>query len=80
MSRQRKPQQKLSLQAVVQANSGTFPGIELAELLEKFARFVRKSTYTGELEVTGTFLDASGGVVWDHEGNADGTSKTAEEG
>ena len=80
MSNQRKPQQRLKLVATVPASSGTFPGVELAELLEKFARFVRKSTYTGELEMTGTFLDMSGGVVWDHEGNADGTSRSSEEG
>lgn len=73
-------QQKIKLRAVVKASSGTFPGVELADLLEKYARFVRKSTYTGELELTGTFLDASGGVVWDYEGNVDGTSNSTEEG
>jgi hypothetical protein len=75
MQKQRKPQQRLKLVATVQASDGTFPGVELAELLEKFARFVRKSTYTGELELSGTFLDMSGGVVWDHDGNAETRGK-----
>jgi hypothetical protein len=75
MQQQRKPQQRLKLVATVQASNGPFPGVELAELLEKFARFVRKSTYTGELELSGTFLDMSGGVVWDHDGNAETRGK-----
>jgi hypothetical protein len=80
MQKQRKPQQQVRLTVVVQASSGVFPGVELAELLEKFARFVRKSTYTGELELQGSFLDMSGGVVWEHEGNADGKGDSTKEG
>jgi len=80
MQKSRKPQQRLKLVATVQASSGFFPGMELAELIEKFAGFVRQSTYTGELENTGAFLDMSGGVTWEHEGNADGTSESSKEG
>lgn len=80
MQKQRKPQQRVKLVATVQASSGVFPGLELADLLEGYARFVRQSTYTGELDVLGTFLNMKGGVTWEHEDIADGESKSSEEG
>ncbi len=84
MQKQRKPQQRVKLVATVQASSGVFPGLELADLLEGYARFVRQSTYTGELDVQGTFLNMKGGVVWEHEDTTDVStrreSKGSEEG
>jgi len=65
MQKQRKLQQQINLVVTVKASDDTFPGLELAQILERYARFVRKSTYTGELNSDGTFLDMSGGVLWD---------------
>jgi len=65
MQKQRKLQQRINLVVTVRASDDTFPGLELADILEGYARFVRKSTYTGELDPSGTFLDMTGGVLWD---------------
>jgi len=65
MQKQRRLQQRINLIVTVRASDDTFPGLELADILERYARFVRKSTYTGALDPNGTFLDMTGGVLWD---------------
>ena len=69
--------QLISLQVRVRASDGVFPGIELADILVKFAADVRRRTYSAALENEGTFLDAKGGVVWKY-GDDDGTSEPTE--
>ena len=71
--------QLVSLQVRVRASDGVFPGIELADILVKFAEDVRRRTYSAALESEGTFLDMKGGVVWKH-GDDDGTSEPTKEG
>ncbi len=69
--------QLVSLQVRVRASDGVFPGLELADILEKFAADVRRRTYSAGIESEGTFLDMKGGVVWKH-GDDDGTSEPTE--
>ena len=71
--------QLVSLQVRVKASDGVFPGLELADILEKFAADVRRRTYSATVESEGTFLDMKGGVVWKH-GDDDGTSEPTKEG
>lgn len=71
--------QLVNLQVRVRASDGIFPGLELADILVKFAADVRRKSYSATLESTGTFLDMKGGVVW-KQGDDDGTSEPTEEG
>jgi hypothetical protein len=71
--------QLVSLQVRVKASDGVFPGLELADILVKFAADVRRKTYSATLDSEGTFLDMKGGVVWKH-GDDDGTSESPEKG
>jgi hypothetical protein len=64
--------QLISLQVRVKASDGLFPGLELADILVKFAAEVRRKTYSATIESDGTFLDMKGGVTWKH-GDGDGT-------
>lgn len=71
--------QLVSLQVRIKASDGLFPGLELADILVKFAADVRRRTYSATIENEGTFLDMKGGVVW-KQGDDDGTSEPTEEG
>ena len=71
--------QLVSLQVRVKASDGVFPGLELADILVKFAADVRRKTYSATVQSEGTFLDMKGGVVWKHGDDA-GTSEPTEEG
>ena len=66
--------QLVSLQVRVKASDGIFPGVELADILVKFAADIRRRTYSAALESEGTFLDMKGGVVWKYGDNDDETS------
>ncbi len=65
--------QLVSLQVRVRASDGVFPGLELADILVKFAADVRRRTYSAALENEGTFLDMKGGVTWKHGDDDVGT-------
>lgn len=71
--------QQINLQVRVKASDGVFPGIELADILLKFAEEVRRRTYSGTQESEGTFLDPLGGVVWKQGDDNDRTSSSAAE-
>jgi len=65
---QRSSKLKLTVRVKNHPKSEVFPAIELADVLDKFARDMRHQAYSGiEIEPTGTYLSLQGGVEWEYE-------------
>jgi len=57
--------QNLKLQIRVKADdTGVFPAVEAAAVLERFVLHLRKSAYSTSLAAEGKFLHMSGGIEW----------------
>jgi len=57
--------QNLKLQIRVKADdTGVFPAMEVAAVLERFVLHLRKSAYSTSLDTEGKFLHMSGGIEW----------------
>lgn len=78
MQRQKRPQQLVNLQVRVQASNETFPGIEVADVLEEFAKHMRVRAYSDDpMPSKGAFYwtPLDGGVEYELTGiDNDGTN------
>lgn len=73
--------QQLSLTVRVKVNdTGYFPAVEVADVLESYIRHLYEGAYSASLEVKGTHLHAKGAVDWELEEVRDGTGKAPEDG
>lgn len=73
--------QNLNLTIRVKVNdTGYFPAVETAEILESFTRHLYKGAYNASVESTGTYLHAKGAVDWELEEVQDGKRSTPETG